>query len=105
MNDSLDMFDSAEGERLKREGMQLAAKSRPDQLAAARKIAKYLCVRDGSTNADEVLRLMAERYGIKTLGNAAGSLFTGGGFAWTGEFVKSERKHAHSNLLRVWRLR
>ena len=91
-----------EGERLKREGMKLAADKRPDDLLIARDIAKMLCRAYGTVTADQVQERLDKRI---DLGNAAGSIFKGGAFTWTGEYVKSVRRSRHAGLIRVWRLK
>lgn len=101
------LFDAAESEKRKREGMAKAADAswRMYNLRLARIVAADLCRENGSTDADQVGRVLKARYGIDSLGPAAGSLFKTDYFEWTGEFVKSERKTNHSRLLRVWRLK
>lgn len=95
--------EAAEGEQLRREGMERAAKSGAGLLGVAREIAFDLQRENGGLcNADQVAEVMA-REGYPSLGNAAGSIFTSGNWEWTGEFVKSERAQAHQNLLRQWR--
>lgn len=98
------LFDYAESQRRKADGMEAAAEAQPTALALARGIARELARRDGETHADAVGRVLHQRHGITTLGPAAGSLFKGGGWEWTGKFVTSERKTNHGRLLRVWRL-
>ena len=92
-----------EGERLKREGMKLAADRRPDDLLIARDIAKMLCKTYGKVTSDQVQERL-DKARIR-LGNAAGSIFKGGAFVPTHEFVKSTRKSRHAGLIRVWRLK
>ena len=115
------------GEQLKREGMAVAAESRESLLAHARSLAHHVavgllphadgqCRADGLCTMDDVAAAWAadaverERAGMRqlpSLGNAAGSVFSGDPQAWefTGQFFKSQRPIAHSNLLRVWRYR
>jgi hypothetical protein len=50
-------------------------------------------------------RLVEKGVSVFALGNAAGSLFKGKQWQWTGRYRKSERVHAHSNPLKVWRLK
>ena len=114
--------EAAEGERLKREGMRLAAMKEPDLLGQAREIAfdiqrGMLAHADGAIaanglcNADDVAyqwQRMNEGNKAKGLpqldwiGNAAGHLFQGGNWECVG-MVKSARPHAHRNLLRQWK--
>lgn len=73
-----------------REHLKLVARSRFSREASADDAAEY-CVQRG--------------LGEHALGNAAGGLFRGGEWVWTGRWIKSTRDHAHANDLRVWRLR
>lgn len=100
----LSLFDQEKSKQRKQDGQEAAAESRKSDLDIARDIARELCLKNGTTNADEVGKLLFERHGIKSLGPAAGSLFKSG-FVATGEMVKSERKKNHSRLLYVWRLK
>lgn len=98
------IFNAAESEARKNDGMKRAARARTSLLTIARGIAVDLAKDgDGTCNADQVAHELHRR-GLGNLGNAAGSLFKGGRWEFTGAFVKSKRAHAHSNLLRVWRL-
>ena len=99
------LFDRDESQRRKEDGMELGASNRESQLSLARRVARMQCVINGKTNADEVGRHLHEIYGIDSLGPAAGSIFKGKEFEFTGEFVQSERKTNHGRLLRVWKLR
>ena len=92
-----------EGERLKQRAMKLAADKRPDDLLIARDIAKMLCRTYGKVTSDMVQERL-DKYCID-LGNAAGSIFKGGAFVATGEYVKSARRSRHAGLIRVWRLK
>jgi len=98
-----DLFDAAESERLKELG-KATAEANADQspLAEAREIAGDLACPEGIT-LDDVMRVMVARgHDVHVLGNAAGSLFKGKGWRWTGEMRSSARTHRHSGLLRVW---
>jgi hypothetical protein len=99
-----------EGERLKRQGMERAAWSKERLLGYARECALDIARgvlgkrKDGCVTADDVAaQLEAEK--LPGLGNAAGSLFTGGAFEFTGRREKSKRPHAHQNELKVWKLK
>ncbi len=85
--------------------MDQAAEAKTEQLNIARDIARELCLLHGDTDADQVGKLLFERYEIKSLGPAAGSLFKNGEFEPTGQMRKSERKSNHSRLLHVWKLK
>jgi hypothetical protein len=102
------LFDALVGEALKADGMARAAESRADLLREARELAVNIaCSRaDRTCTADDVQQALAARGVDKhRLGKAAGSLFVGDGWEFTGRFVKSTRPHAHRNLLRVWKLK
>ncbi len=100
-----DLFDATESERRKREGMAVAEQNRSELLGLARAVARGIANSSGTVHADQVGRVMKARYSIDSLGPAAGSLFKGGDWEWTGEFVKSARVTNHGRLLRVWRLK
>lgn len=94
---------SPTGEQLKAEGMRRAAESKESQLGYARYLAVDLARDNGGLCHADMVAAALEAEGRPSLGNAAGSLFSGDQWTWTGEFVKSQRPHAHSNLLRLWR--
>lgn len=105
MTHQRELFDAAASEAGKEAGMARAADGRRDLLEYARRTAVGIALSrpDRTCTADDVQRLLHEQgVGVHALGNAAGSLFRGG-WEWTGRWVKSERKHAHANLLRVWK--
>lgn len=100
-----DAFDPAAGEAGKLDGMARAAGSRPSLLAFARGLAVGIALSrpDRTCTADDVQRALAERgVSLFALGNSAGALFVGGDWRWTGGRVKSERRHAHANEIKVW---
>lgn len=106
MKNNYAIFNGAESQRHAEQGMLFAAENNAALLTEAREIAKQIARRMGEVNADDVQHeLYCRGYGIKALGNAAGSLFRGREWEFTGRLVKSKRIHAHSNLLRVWRLK
>ena len=102
------LFDAAASEDAKATGIDRATGSLPMWnvmlLDAARGIARIIAREGGTVTADDVVRRFADK-GIDLtakLGNAMGSLFKGPEWEWTGDYIKSARVHAHSNLLRVW---
>ncbi len=99
-----DLFDAAESRRRKERGMALAADAVPTLLDRARFFAAGLSVLQGDVTADDVSEWL-ELNGYPDLGPAAGSLFRGPEWEFTGRFVQSTRKTNHARLLRVWRLR
>lgn len=98
------LFDAKKGEQLKDEGMDKAACNRDFDLAIARNTAVMIAQgrQDRSCTADDVQRVLIER-GI-SLGNAAGSIFRGKRWRFTGRFVKSQRVSNHASIRRVWQL-
>lgn len=99
------LFDKWSSERAKVDGMAIAAEARPSDLETARRVAMELVRIHGTTNADEVGKVLHERYGIKTLGPAAGSIFSEEHWQFTGERIVSERKTNHGREIKVWRLK
>ena len=91
-------------ESLKREGMQQAAKSKNELLEKALEIARnHPNARDGITMDDVVFEMRKQE--LPSLGNAAGSVFLGKAWEFTGERRKSTRLESHGNELKVWRLK
>ena len=97
-------MDLLEGQRLKERGMALAADAVPTLLDRARAYARRHATVWGQVTADDVSEWL-EQQGLPDLGPAAGSLFRGKEWEWTGSFVQSSRVANHARLLRVWRLR
>lgn len=103
----LPLFDAAEGERRKEAGRQQAADNKPSLLELARRLATDVARSrsDRRVSMDDVQEaLVAHGISERALGNAAGSVFRGNQWEWTGERVKSRRPHAHANEIKVWRL-
>ena len=102
---TMDLFDLAEAQRLKEEGMASAAANKHDLLKHARHVAKQIAMlRDSRTvTADDVSRAFAREGVTDSLGNAAGSIFRGKDWEFTGERVNSQRKTNHSREIKVWR--
>jgi hypothetical protein len=99
-----DLFDAAESRRRKAHGMAIAADAVPTMLDRARFFAAGLAVLQGEVTADDVSEWL-EAKGLPDLGPAAGSLFRGKEWEFTGRFIQSTRKTNHARLLRIWRLR
>ena len=99
------LFNSGESERQKEEGMDRVATNRAERLEEARSIALYLAMALGEVTADHVGRHLKHiGHGPDWLGNAAGSIFKGPWFHFTGKRVKSARTSNHARELKVWRL-
>lgn len=102
----LDAFDRAASIAARDAGMAKAAENKASLLKFARELAVKLAANGREISADDVqFALVRQGISIAALGNAAGSLFTGKQWEWTGRRVKSIRSHAHANELKVWRLR
>ena len=102
------MFDKHASEQAKRDGLATAAEgNRRDMLTSARVVAREIAAQrpQGITADDVVLALVERGHDVHSLGNAAGSLFRGPEWQFTGERRRSVRIHAHANELKVWRLR
>ncbi len=107
MNNDPDLFDIAESNRLKQEGMTAAEYGGKHMLLDhARHVARQIAMLRGSrtVTADDVGRAFAKEGITESLGNAAGSLFRGKGWGVSrGERIKSSRKSSHSREIKVWR--
>jgi len=99
------LFDQSRGQLRKYVGMKSAAIHHKEKLELARAVAAILAMRNGTVSADEVGEALLKGYGIKTLGNATGSLFKGKDWIFTGQWKTSTRVSSHGRMLRVWRLR
>tara|TARA_Y100000310_G_scaffold182419_1_gene182517 strand:- start:808 stop:1131 length:324 start_codon:yes stop_codon:yes gene_type:complete len=101
----MNLFDYARGADAKTTGMALAADANMDRLALARRLAAEIASRKLSRecNADEVGREMNRRGFGSNLGPAAGSLFKGGNWEFTGRRIRSSRVTNHARELKVWR--
>ena len=101
-----DLFDRARSQAEKDDGMALAAMNRRALLAHARGIAvnaaRGRVTREAT--ADDVSRILGTD-GMRRLGNAAGSLFRGKAWEFTGRWEKSRRITNHARDIKVWRLK
>ena len=95
-----DDFNLEEGLAAKEAILNLLGDVHEDRLEEARAVARAFAMRNGVVNADDV---QAET-GI-SLGPAAGSLFRGTEWQFTGQWVPSARVTNHGRMLRVWRLK
>ena len=103
MNKQSELFDLAEARRLRDEGKRIAAENRIEPLELARDIAVELGERFGRVNIDMVMRVLIKEHGIESLGPAAGSVFRGPAWEFTGKLIQSQRIVNHGRLIRVWR--
>ncbi len=87
---------------LKESGMNEAATNRSETLQIARNVAVEIAQSNYNyCHAGLVLDRM-ERLGMPHLGNAAGSIFKGKHWNFSGKWIKNKRKSAHSRYVRVW---
>lgn len=100
------VFSIELGEELKQRGMKKAADANPflkPCRAAVR--AAALGRTDRTATADDASRYLESiGHPADLLGNAAGSLFRGGEWEWTGRLQPSMRPSRHANQNRIWRL-
>ena len=99
-----DLFNLPEALRRKDEGMKQAAARDMTLLDYARRLARIVAETYGTVTADDV-QLRLDEYGCGPLGNAAGSLFRGAEWEFTGDWRTSDRISNHARMNRVWRLR
>ena len=97
------LFSAIESAELKEQA--LLKHETADVLEDARTLARLHATRYGTVTADIVGRLMKERYDIDTIGPAAGALFRGSEWEFTGQRVLSSRVSNHSREIKVWRLK
>ena len=83
----------------------LAKLNSADVLTLARCVAHQYAREHGTVNADIVGKIMADDWGIDSIGPAAGALFRGPEWEFTGQRVLSTRVSNHSREIKVWRLR
>ena len=92
-------------EQLKVAGMDRAAENKKSLLKVARKVARRIATEKGVVTMDDVQAALALMdISDRALGNAAGSVFRGPEWKWTGRRIKSKRPHSHANEIKVWAL-
>lgn len=99
-------FDIAAGELARDKGQAKAAVTRAELLELARDVARQIAMSrsERTVTADDVLKRLSDMgYEPGELGNAAGSIFKGGQWAFV-DRVKSERVSNHARWIMVWRL-
>lgn len=103
----LPLFDGKRARAAKAKGMARAAAHHNELLEIARKIAESIAIsNDRTVDMDRVSqRMVALGYNPADLGNAAGSVFKGEQWEFTGERVKSIKVKNHSRELKIWRLK
>ena len=98
-------FSLFAGEHLKDHGIDRASRSREALVQEARAIAIRIARTRGEVTYDDVYVEMLNRdLKPENIGNAAGSIFRGSLFCFTGRWSKSTRVSNHARVNRVWRL-
>jgi hypothetical protein len=98
----LPKFNQAASEKLKEQGMAIAAKNKSNLLDEARNIALQICPIGGRITADDVFSEMEKRQLPVSLGAASGSLFKTARWRFTGDRKKSAKVSNHSREIKVW---
>jgi len=92
----------------KAEGLHQASSRSKEILRLARKISVDVAASrvDRLCTMDDVQHWLQVRgHSSQELGNAAGAVFPGTDFFWTGEWSPSKRPSNHSRWIRVWKLK
>lgn len=100
-------FDLRLGQALKEAGLQAASDAKADLLALGRAYVRRAALgrADRSATADDAaVGLVAAGLPADALGNAAGALFRGRDWRFTGRWEKSSRTTNHAHQNRVWEL-
>ena len=106
MTKQAELFDFAEAKRRKEDGMRVAANHNEDGLLIARNIAVQIALKhpNQECDADKVMQELWDRYGISSIGNAAGSIFREAHWEFTGRMVQTTKKTNHGRRVMIWRL-
>lgn len=108
MTQQPDLFTQREGERRRDAGREASAGKGADILDKARRLARTIAqaAKDHCVTADEVFAALIEiGYKPEELGNAAGSLFRGKEWQFSGQWRKSTRVTNHARYIMIWRLK
>ena len=99
-----ELFDlQEEAQKRKKEGMEEAARNRKRLLEVARDCAEEMSCYWECTSDHVAGAMERSRYRYESLGNAAGSIFRGKEWVFTGEWVASKRPSSHGRMIRLWR--
>lgn len=100
-------FDLQLGLQLKERGLELASEKREDVLSLARKLARQIALRHPKRHcsADDVYIALTPYDLVDDLGPAAGNLFRGAEWEFTGLWTPSRRSTNHGRSIRIWRLK
>ena len=106
--DDLARMNREREEHAKELGKARAAQAKRQLLERARMLARVVARRhpERLVTADDVQAALAQddpEYTSKSLGNAAGSIFSGEEFVSTGRYAKSQRDGSHANPILIWR--
>ena len=94
---------SSSPRELKEQGIARAVEGKEKLLDDARQIAKIIAIDgDGTCNADQVANALKLRK-MEPLGRAAGALFRGADWEFTGNYIESEQTQNHGHPIKVWR--
>jgi hypothetical protein len=100
---TITMFDASAARQAKEEDMALAANTRTELLNAARFVARKIAAQRGEVYMDLVSEELAKEGLLpEHLGNAAGSVFRGAEWVFTGKLHSSARKDRHAGAQRIW---
>lgn len=99
------IFDAIAANAAKERGIEIASGNKRHELRFAQSVAREIGRRQGTVTADDVIRELIEVHGWKEgqLGNAAGGMFRGSCWKFTGDMAACERVSSHGRMLRVWR--
>lgn len=104
-SNQLNLFDLGRGIKLRDGGMGLAASNRSAVLNYARSVAVKLAMKHPlkECTIDDVQKIMIDE--DLDLGMAAGSVFKGPEWRFTGKFKKTARSSSHARNITIWRLK
>lgn len=91
------------GDQFKREALDAHEENHAGNLEAARLIRDRIAIEKGTVTADDVREVFEKHRGVNAWGPWAGSLFRGGEYEPTGEFIPSHYATNHGAVIRVWR--
>lgn len=102
------MLSREESLRLKKEGMEKAARGRERLLEHTRYVARELARMNDTVTIDDVHEWYQRNKTIdiaRYLGKALGSVFKGDFWEFTGSYVPTKRPTSHARPIKVWRLK
>ena len=101
-----ELFNIEEARQRRDRGMAIAANHNEDGLLIARGVALEIANSDPNQecDSDRVMKVLWDRYGISSIGNAAGSIFREAHWEFTGRMVQTTKKTNHGRRVMIWRL-